>query len=287
MYLKRYLPLLSIFFAQVLSGSHWTSEQVVQYVHHSELQRRSSWQLLSQIKFLGTEDVLDIGCGDGRNTAWISCWVKNGSTTGIDPCVPMIEWAQKQYAPQEFSNLSFYLGDFFSMPSEQMYDVITSFFSLHIVEDKEAALKQVYQKLKPGGRFVAVAPPFNTNPTYDQAFQATQKDPKWSGYFTAYKPSFLFVDVDTYQTLLENAGFTDVQVAFRPSVDPFVDKEEFIAWFLGTFPHMHYLPKEQRALFVEDVLQRYAQLRPEAFSSDGVVRGFWGRIEMTAKKSEK
>lgn len=268
-------------------ASHWNTDQVLQYVNHSELQRRSTWQLLSRVVFEGDEDVLDIGCGDGRNTAWISRLVPDGSATGVDPCTAMIDWADKQYDRREFPNLLFALGDYFDTPRDQKFDVITSFFSLHIVPDKQAALQQVYQLLRPGGRFVAVAPPlFGSNEEYALAFKQTVSDLKWAEYFVELKPSFLFASVEDYRRMMKEAGFNKAMVEFVPSIDPFVNQREFIDWFVGTFPHIHYLPRARWDEFVSDVLVRYKQYRPEAFSDDGVIRGFWGRVELLATKAD-
>jgi|GEM_PF-5791685 len=121
--IKRFFILSAIFGTSLFAGSHWDEEQVVDYVHHSELQRRSSWHLLSQIKFDGNENVLDVGCGDGRNTAWIAWLVRQGNVIGIDPSVSMIAWAKKQYHPFEFPNLTFADGDANHLP-EGIFDTL-------------------------------------------------------------------------------------------------------------------------------------------------------------------
>src|SRR5262249_49408233 len=148
------------------SSSQWNEKQTLAYIHNSELQKRSTWQLLSQHRFRGDERLLDIGCGDGYNTALMSRLIRAGSCLRIDPNEHMINWATKQYHPTEFANLSFSLGDFERIPSDARFDVITSFFSLHMVKDKKQALSTIRAHLSDDGIFLCVTPPYRSNPDY-------------------------------------------------------------------------------------------------------------------------
>jgi len=272
--------LKSLLFA---GGSHWNEEQVEKYVSHSELQRRSSWQLISNIHFDKNQKILDIGCGDGRNTAWIACMVRESQVIGIDPSEAMINWAKKQYHPFEFPNLAFQSGDANHLP-EGVFDVITAFFSLHIVEDKQAAAHGFYQQLAPGGQLIAVIPPNSRNTEFSAAFAEAMSDPAWRAYFTDFQSTFCFEELEDYVEYLERAGFTVTHAQYVSSVDPFVNKNQFANWFIGTWPHMHYLPKDQRKAFALDIAERYIQKRPSAITDEGVLHCCWGRYEVMAQK---
>lgn len=117
------LILLVVFSGSLYGGSQWNEEQVVDYLYHSDYQRRASWHLLSQVRFKGDEKVLDVGCGDGRNTAWLARLVRKGHVIGIDPSDAMITWAKKQYHPFEFPNISFIDGDANRLP-KGLFDII-------------------------------------------------------------------------------------------------------------------------------------------------------------------
>lgn len=283
MNLLLYLVICTLFLPQLATAAtDWDEGQVQQYIHNSELQRRSSWQLLSQIRFQGAEKVLDVGCGDGRNSAWISRLVRDGSCTGIDPSTSMIHWAKRQYHPSEFPNLTFLDGSFDHLPDDQ-YDLITSFFSLHFVKDKAASLANVASHLKPGGRFVCVAPPFQSNPEYDEALQIVCHAQKWRAYFKAFTSNFNFVSLEQYKAFFAKSGLTLIRAEFCPSVDPFVTIQEFKDWFKGTMSHVHYLPQELQDAFIEDLVSCYLFLRPEAQGEDGTLYFHWGRFEFVAE----
>lgn len=289
--MHKYLIAASLFLTPLLADSHWDEAQVEKYVHYSELQRRSSWQLLSKVSFRKDETVLDIGCGDGRNTALMANLVCQGKVIGIDPCNAMIAWAQRQYHPLEFPNLQFASGDFESSPLDEQLlgncDKVTSFFSLHLVEDRVKALEKIASYLKSDGLFVCVVPPNSTNPDYLGALKSTMSSPKWNKYFETFTSSFHFGTFEDYQIAFANAGLTLVHSAHQRSIDPFVTKREFVRWFKSTMPQIHCLPKERREEFILDILEDYVKRRPSAVTQDGAICFYWGRLEFIATKAAK
>jgi cyclopropane fatty-acyl-phospholipid synthase-like methyltransferase len=54
------------------------------YAQHSRSQEAWARELLTQIDLKPDDVVLDVGCGDGRNTAAIANSVPNGSVVGVD-----------------------------------------------------------------------------------------------------------------------------------------------------------------------------------------------------------
>lgn len=283
------LSVLCLPFCNVLSA-FWTEKQVQEYVHHSELQRRSAWQLLSKIRFNGNERVLDLGCRDGHNTAWISRLVPEGRVLGVDPSSYMVAWAKRQYHPSEFPNLHFVVANF-STPFDkkrlkEVFDVVTCFLALHLVPDKQMALERVYYFLKPGGIFVCVTPPFQTNSDYTEALQQTIESEQWQPYFKTFDSPFHFVTLDDYQNLLTQAGLEIVRCRYEPSMDPFVNSGEFISWFKACMPHIHCIPEEEQDIFIKEVLERYLCSRPSAVTDEGAICFFWGRFEIVARKRE-
>src|SRR5205085_4820667 len=145
-------------------------------------------------------------------------------------------------------NLSFAIGDFEEIP-EAGFDVVTSFFSLHLVTDKQKAVTKVYNHLKPGGLFICVTPPFHSNPEYDKALVNTMQSTKWKDYFKNFSLTFQFVPLEEYIKIFVDAGFELIKSEYQHSVDPFVSVQEFARWFKGTMPHIHYLPETEQDEF--------------------------------------
>ena len=93
-------------------------------------------------------NILDIGCGNGRNMTNI-----NHNFTGVDNCNSFIEICKKKglYAIKtDMTNLPFEDNTFDAIIS------IASFHHLATVERRIAALEEMNRVLKPGGRFLCL-----------------------------------------------------------------------------------------------------------------------------------
>ncbi len=97
------------------------------------------------------KDVLEVGCGLG--TAAQSFMEAGAKYTGIDVSPKSIELAQRR---AKIFNLT---GDIFVadiqsfIPDGKHFDLVYSFGVLHHIQNLEAALKNIYAVLKPGGQF--------------------------------------------------------------------------------------------------------------------------------------
>jgi SAM-dependent methyltransferase len=54
------------------------------YASHSGAQQQWARELTARLALSGREDILDIGCGDGKVTAELATLVPEGSVTGVD-----------------------------------------------------------------------------------------------------------------------------------------------------------------------------------------------------------
>jgi SAM-dependent methyltransferase len=119
-------------------------------------------KLLSKLSFLGSEQVLDIGCGQGLLTVPIAAQLDEGTVTGID-------FIQNGFKSDEsFKNLlknAQYEGaesrivlktlDPRQLPfPSDTFDVVVSGWALHTIYDeagRKHAVKEIIRVLKPGG----------------------------------------------------------------------------------------------------------------------------------------
>ncbi|MFQ5544179.1 MAG: class I SAM-dependent methyltransferase, partial [Nitrospiria bacterium] len=85
-----------------MSNYHWNAED---YAKHASAQQSWARELIAKLKLHGHENVLDIGCGDGKITAEIAAALPNGSVVGIDSADSMIKLARKAYARNKYPNL--------------------------------------------------------------------------------------------------------------------------------------------------------------------------------------
>jgi SAM-dependent methyltransferase len=99
--------------------------------------------------------VIDLGSGAGND-----CFIarhetgETGKVIGIDFTEAMIEKARANADKLGFYNVEFRQGDIEKMPvGANIADVVVSNCVLNLVPDKEAAVKEIYRVLKPGGHF--------------------------------------------------------------------------------------------------------------------------------------
>lgn len=94
-------------------------------------------------------EVLDLGCGEGRFSRWMSS--QGANVSGIDPVNEFI-----QIARQKDPLTSYDIGFAEELPyADHQFDIVLSYLTLIDIPDIEKAAEEVNRVLKPGGRFVA------------------------------------------------------------------------------------------------------------------------------------
>src|SRR5512140_1399422 len=100
-------------------------------------------EVLALLRFDGHEQVLDVGCGDGRITAGIAARVPRGGVTGVDPSRAMIARAVATFGAATHPNLRFGVGDARTLAFDDAFDRVVSFNALHWVPEQDAALRSI------------------------------------------------------------------------------------------------------------------------------------------------
>src|ERR1041385_7301856 len=86
------------------------------YARISGLQQAMAKEVLSLLSLRGSEQVLDVGCGNGHITAEIAERVPQGSVIGVDPSSEMIAFANHHFCTAGRSNLRFQVADACRLP---------------------------------------------------------------------------------------------------------------------------------------------------------------------------
>jgi trans-aconitate 2-methyltransferase len=103
-----------------------------------------------EIIIKGNEQILDIGCGNGKLTSEIADKLTTGHIRGIDKSKSMIMFAAENYNHRKEI-------DFKSISAEKIneiekYDLVISFSAFHWLDDPELALEKISKALKKGGK---------------------------------------------------------------------------------------------------------------------------------------
>ena len=150
------------------------------------------------------ERVLDLGSGGGIDVLLSARRVgPTGFAYGLDMTDAMLELAERNRAEAGVENVRFLKGiiEDIPLPGESV-DVVISNCVINLSADKGRVLREAYRVLEPGGRF-AVS---------DIVFQGRFPDTirgdleAWAGCIAGA------LEEDTYRQLLQEAGFTDIDV---------------------------------------------------------------------------
>ena len=98
--------------------------------------------------------LLEFGCGTG-STALVHAPHVN-HIHAIDISAKMIEIAKDKAAKANVSNVTFEQATLETIRSQdESFDMILGLSILHLVEDRDAAIRKVVELLKPGGHFIS------------------------------------------------------------------------------------------------------------------------------------
>lgn len=153
------------------------------------------------------ERILDLGCGTGDLASKLS--LLDVDIIGVDQSRNMIDQASAKYP-----SLKFYVKDILALGYKNEFDAVFSNAVLHWVKSPQQALAEIYESLKPGGRFVAeFGGEGNVQKIADQIIKEKEK----MGYDTdAESFPWYFPSIGGYASYMEQAGF---HVTFAEHID--------------------------------------------------------------------
>jgi len=240
-----------------MDNTEWPAEA---YAIGSFIQSSIGAQYIEQLDIKPHDLVLDIGCGDGAFSKRIIELFKMASFTGIDASENMLKLASgltKQYPHATFAK-----NNVMTMAYKEQFSYALSFWCLQWVPDIHAALQNIYQALKPGGRFLFILP------AGDDAFITTYQSVKDEGIFQELDGFISPVDYSQFAHFNETAQlvpFTNIKVEKHPesltlpSFDIFRTFVEGVSFYQGQIkPEI--IPTIQNAMveaYKKECLEKY------------------------------
>ncbi|MCR4871145.1 MAG: class I SAM-dependent methyltransferase [Atopobiaceae bacterium] len=98
--------------------------------------------------------LLEVPVGTGVLTMPLYKTLPDAQVTCLDYSADMMENAQSRAAEAGISNVCFTQGDVGALPfADESFDIVLSMNGFHAFPDKEAAYKETFRVLKPGGTF--------------------------------------------------------------------------------------------------------------------------------------
>jgi trans-aconitate methyltransferase len=233
----------------------------VDYAQHSQGQERWARELLANIQLRADEQVLDVGCGDGRITAYIATQLPQGRVSGVDLSADMIAHATAQF--RQLANLSFQQCDASHLPFDNQFTLVFSNAALHWVRDHQPVLAGISRSLKPGGRFVAQMGGAGNGAAMLASFDAVGNRPPWREYFTDFVSSYGFHHPDDYVRWLGSAGLQVEECRLLAKDMVHANVSAFLGWVRTAWhPYTNVVTHARREQFIAEVVEHYLQLNP-------------------------
>ena len=220
---------------EVLSMNDWDSKH---YKKHATVQQSVALRIIEGLKFSGNEQVLDIGCGDGKVTSKIAELIPDGQVIGMDVSVNMICEAQLTYA--HIPNLSFVQKDVQSFTFDQKFDLVTSFFALHWVANHELVLGNIKAVLNKGGKIIFIMPVGG-----DKRIGKVFGREPWKSCIKHKPEQFGHISIDRYHQLLDQFCFTKEKVEIVELTHIFKTLQDLSNYFMTWLPYYTGLPQER------------------------------------------
>lgn len=171
---------------------------------------------VSRLQLKSGARALDVCCGTGDFMRPLREAVgPAGTVAGVDFCLPMLSMAQKKAIPGGLA-----LGDACSLPVQgSQFDAVSVGWGIRNVPDIDAAHRELFRVLKPGGRFVSLDMARPRNPLFRAASEWTfhtlvpflgRLFGKTEAYTYLPKSTERFKSREDLAASMTSAGFTEV-----------------------------------------------------------------------------
>ena len=231
-----------------MKKDHWDGTE---YKENSAPQEFIALKVLKQVKFNGNENVLDMGCGDGKITLKIAEKLKNGKVLGIDSSTSMIREAKNI----QTKNLDFDVLDINNLNFKNKFDIILSFATLHWIEDHLSMLKKVYAALKDNGKIYFALLRSLPFPEMKDLFSQE----KWIKHFKNKKLNIFPQKKDSYLKFLEKINFSNMQVIEENFYFTFENLTQCLSYIVPCIPNLTGFSKNLSLDFSKDLANHIYQ----------------------------
>lgn len=249
------------------------------YQNNSEFQFQTASTYMNQLSLFKFQNVLDIGCGDGRLTNFLASKKRFHQVLGVDLSEAMVNYAKKKYANMDY--LNFQRGDAEYLNFLGQFDLVVSFWALHWVQDHQACLAGIHKSLRDGGEIFLLAP--LNNALINRAVHQTISHKDWKSYFYDFPKQYYPFTQQLYESLLKEFNFKDIQLSVIRTFHYYPNQEKLDGFIRATLFHLKFIPELLQNDFMATVLKNYLLACSDYWSNYRYFM-FFDLLLITAKK---
>ena len=251
------------------------------YASNSSAQLKWAKELIGKLSLQGDEQLLDIGCGNGKITAELADILQRGNVVGIDASNNMIQLAQQTFPQTQYPNLFFQQMDATAIQLKQKFDLAFSNATLHWIKDHIAVLKGVHNQMKQGGKILFQMGGKGNAQELLSIINEIINTPQWKNYFTNFVSPYSFYGIEDYEVWFPENGFKAKRIELIPKDMQHQGKEGLKGWLRTTwFPYTDRLPEQLKENFLNEIVDKYISLKP--IDKEGLTHVNMVRLEVEA-----
>ena len=261
--------------------TEWNASE---YARLSALQAAMAEEVLSLLDLSGAEQILDVGCGNGKITTEIAARVPKTRVVGVDASTEMIDFATAHVDRTLHPNLQFAIADARHLPFKEEFDLVVSFNALHWIPEQAQALQSIHSALKPNGHAQLRLVPKGERKSLEDVIEETRLSPRWADYFTSFHDPYLHLTPEQYGVLAEQSGFRVLRTHTESKAWNFETRAAFLALASVTFIEWtQHLAEEKRLDFINEVLDSYQHVAADSPGQENFFRFYQMDITLLRK----
>lgn len=239
-------------FSKLIYADHWYGEN---YAKNSSVQVSHAQQLLINLNLKGDENILDLGCGDGKITALLSGKVPQGKVVGLDPSSSMLQTAQEIIRSNNCYNVSLANASAENFLLEEKFDHVIAIHVMHWVKEQKKALLNIYNHLKANGQVHFIIAPSKEGLPFHKALKETLQ--RWEDDFKDFVNPQQVFNIEEYRKLMIDAGFHIDNIYYVYHESLHVNKDRLKEWIRQWLPYGKYLPDSKKDIFLNELMNHY------------------------------
>ncbi|MCA9014522.1 MAG: class I SAM-dependent methyltransferase [Planctomycetaceae bacterium] len=226
-----------------------------EYADNSSMQYRQALEALERIDIGLYGRVLDIGCGNGAVTKYISEQMPPGQVIGIDVSPSMVEFAHQQYA--EPGRIDFQQMSADQLEFNDAFDLVCSFSILHWVKRQWDVWSGIHRALRDGGRVLAGFQADHEE--FWDAVSIVAQRSRWKPLLTDFDDPYNHWTREFMLRCIRGNGFYIERFDEIIGDEYFGTREALADFFCSWVPAARHVPAEVRQDLMNEILDLYFQ----------------------------
>ncbi|WP_165836267.1 class I SAM-dependent methyltransferase [Taibaiella soli] len=223
-------------------------------------------EMSNRVALLQPSAVLEIACGTGRLTKYLSQQLPGASITATDLNPAMLEFAQKRFSG--LSNVRWEIADALSVPfADQSFDCVVVQFGVMFYPDKIQGFRESFRVLRSGGKFIFATWKSLADNEIAQIANDTVKiffpnDPP-----VFFNIPFSYYDKDQIRKDVMNAGFGSVEIEDLSLSGSNISAENAARGLFDGTPIINFL-NERAPDKIPEIKQRFVDAITKVYGKD-------------------